>query len=49
MYETHLVFSYRIQEGRNSFIEEIEEEWKVDDECAAEGFNIVLLKDGQNF
>jgi hypothetical protein len=40
---THFITSNWVQEWGNPLVEEIEQEWEVDYECAAECFYVVLL------
>ena len=43
--EAHLVASDRVEEWHDALVEEVEQGWEVDDECAAEGLDVVLLED----
>lgn len=42
---TDLVTGHRVKEGGYSCVEETQEPGEVDDECATEGFDVVLLQD----
>lgn len=44
----YLVTSDGVEEGRDPFVEEVEEVGEIDDERAAEVLNVVLLEDRQD-